>query len=81
MPPELIALIERFCQARRKGEARDEGGEPWIGAAYGPLAGMLALARELGLERALGKTRLGRLALFLVLARVTHRGSRLSSVR
>lgn len=81
MPPELIAVIERYCQAQRAGESNEGGGEPVIGAAYGPLAVMLALARELGIERALGKTRLGRLALFLVLARVIHRGSRLSSVR
>lgn len=82
MPPELIALIERFCQAQRNGESIESGGgEPVIGASYGPLATMLALARELGIERSLGRTRHGRLALFLVLARVLHRGSRLSSVR
>lgn len=82
MPAALIAIIERFCQEERTGTStQDWGDEPVIGAAYGPLAGMLSLARELGIERALGKTRQGRLALFLVLARVIHRGSRLSSVR
>ncbi len=52
-----------------------------IGPAYGPLAAMLALARECGIERALGTSRRGRLALFLVLARVLHRGSRRSAAR
>jgi len=39
------------------------------------------LASWLGIVAALGQTRLGKLALFLVLARVAHQGSRLSSVR
>ncbi len=81
MPPELIAVIEAFCRQQRGGEAPEVAGEPVIGPAYGPLAAMLTLARELGIERALGKTRQGRLVLFMVLARVIHRGSRLSSVR
>lgn len=85
LPSALVDLIERFCVAERKGEPLEvhAGSDPEIvvGPAYGPLAGLLALARELGLERALGTSRLGRLALFLVLARVLHRGSRLSATR
>jgi hypothetical protein len=84
LPAGLVALIERFCQAERDGAPLDgfvATEEPVIGAAYGPLASLLALAREAGIERALGFDRDGRLALFLVLARVAHRGSRLSSVR
>lgn len=83
LPAELVAVIEQWVEADRRGEhlALGAGGEPVIGRAYGPLAAMLALARELGLERAFGRSRLGRLALFLVLARVLHRGSRLSAVR
>lgn len=81
MPPELIALIERWCKDERGESMGPPSGEPVIGPAYGPLATMLALARDLGIERALGRSRRGRLALFLVLARVLHRGSRLSSVR
>lgn len=84
LPEALIALVERFCQAERDGRPLDElvspRGEPVIGPAYGPMAGLLGLAREAGIERALGDERLGRLALFLVLARVAHRGSRLSAV-
>lgn len=45
------------------------------------MGGLLALAREMGLERALGTSRRGKLAMFLVLARVLHQGSRLSAVR
>ena len=52
-----------------------------IGPAYGPLAALLGLAREVGIDKALGNGRKAKLALFLVLARVAHRGSRLSSVR
>ena len=85
LPPVLIELVERFCVAERNGEPLDGflGGasEVVVGPAFGPLAAMLALAREVGLERALGTSRPGRLAMFLVLARVLHRGSRLSSTR
>lgn len=85
LPPGLIDLIERFCIAERNGDPPgglpDDPLEVVVGLAFGPLAGLLALARELGIERALGTSRLGRLALFLVLARVLHRGSRLSSTR
>lgn len=81
MPPELIALIERYCRGEQGGAPSESSDELVIGRAFGPLAGVLAVARELGLERALGTSRVAKLALFLVLARVLHRGSRLSSVR
>jgi hypothetical protein len=84
LPDPLVALIERYCQCEREGLPVDSlvgGTEPVIGPAYGPLAALLGLARELGIERVLGTDRLGRLALFLVLARIIHRGSRLSAVR
>lgn len=83
LPEALVALIDRFCRAEREGKPLDDfvsSHDPIIGPAYGPLAALLALAREAGIERALGDERLGRLALFLVLARVAHRGSRLSAV-
>ena len=83
LPPGLIAVIEAYLRAERAGEPLrvDAGAEPVVGRAYGPLAALLALARELGLERVLGTSRVAKLALFLVLARVLHRGSRLSAVR
>jgi transposase len=46
------------------------------------LAGLHALARELGLVGAVGeKRRIQRLALYLIYARVAHQGSRLSAAR
>jgi hypothetical protein len=84
LPEPLIALIAHYCEAEREARPLDEvvgGGEPVIGPAYGPMAAMVALARQLGIERALGTDRRGRLALFLVLARIIHQGSRLSSTR
>ncbi|HHO58006.1 MAG TPA: IS1634 family transposase [Oceanithermus profundus] len=84
LPEPLVAMIERFCKAERAGEPLDafvSQDEPVIGPAYGPLAALLMLARQLGIDKALGGGRQARLAMFLVLARVAHRGSRLSSVR
>lgn len=84
LPEPLVALIERYCKAEREGQPVDGlvgEGEPIVGPAYGPLAALLVLARELGIEKALGSSRIGRLALFLVLARVAHQRSRLSAVR
>jgi len=84
LPEPLVEVIERYCKAEREGQALDSfvsTGEPVIGPAYGVLGGLLGVSRALGLEQALGKSREGRLSLFLVLARVAHRGSRLSAVR
>jgi hypothetical protein len=84
LPEALVALVDRFCKAERAGEPLDgfvSTGEPVIGPAFGVLGALLMLARQLGIERALGPGRQASLALFLVLARVAHRGSRLSSVR
>lgn len=83
LPSGLIDLVERYCAAERAGQTLElsAASVPMIGPAYGPLAALLALARECGIEKALGKTRMGRLSLFLVLARVLHRGSRRSAAR
>jgi len=51
------------------------------GSVYGVLAVLKKIADEIGLTKALGSTLLARLALFLVLARIPHQGSRLSAVR
>jgi hypothetical protein len=84
LPEKLVGLIESYCEAERRGEALEvspPGVEPVVGRAYGPMAALLGLAREMGLERVLGTSRLASLALFLILARVLHQGSRLSAVR
>jgi len=55
--------------------------DPTNGLVFGLLFVLKQLTDALGLTAALGKTRLAKLALFLVLARVAHQGSRLSAVR
>jgi hypothetical protein len=74
LPEPLIALIEAYCRGRK---ISVDAVDPVVGKAYGPLAATVAVA----IERALGHSRLGKLALFLVLARVCAQGSRLSAVR
>jgi len=51
------------------------------GLSVGAVLVVYSLARELGVERALGKDREGKLALFQVIARAIDQGSRLSAVR
>jgi transposase len=55
--------------------------DPTNGPVFGLLSALKQLADQLGLTAALGKARLSKLALFLVLARIAHGGSRLSAVR
>jgi hypothetical protein len=56
-------------------------GDPTSGLVFGLLFALKQLADELGLTTALGHSRLGKLSLFLILARLAHQGSRLSAVR
>jgi len=79
MPPSLVAVIDRFCRGERLVPV--DNLELCTGPAYGALAVLTEIAREAGIVEALGSSRIARLALFLVLARVIHQGSRLSSVR
>src|SRR5437868_5837453 len=51
------------------------------GLSIGAVAVLEGLARELGITRALGTARQGRLALWQVIARAIDQGSRLSAVR
>jgi transposase len=55
--------------------------KPTLGPIFGLLYALKQIAEALGITSALGTTRLAKLALFLVLARVAHQGSRLSAVR
>jgi transposase len=55
--------------------------ELFQGPIFGVLFVLKQIANQLGLTAAIGHTRLGKLALFLVLARLPHQGSRLSAVR
>jgi len=54
---------------------------PVLGPVFGLLFALKQITGQLGITAALGRTLLGKLALFLVLARVAHQGSRLSAVR
>jgi Transposase DDE domain len=51
------------------------------GLSFGAVWTVYHVARRLGIEKALGTTRAGRLALWQVMARVIDQGSRLSAVR
>ena len=51
------------------------------GSSIGAVWVVYELAKELGIEKALGKERKGKLALWQVIARVIDQGSRLSAVR
>ncbi len=56
-------------------------GRPVCGPSFGALYAVQAVADRLGVSRALGSSRRGQPALFLVLGRRLHQGSRLSAVR
>src|SRR5919109_4604864 len=51
------------------------------GVSFGAVWTVYHIARRLGIEKALGTTRAGKLALWQVVARVLDQGSRLSAVR
>ena len=55
--------------------------DPTVGRVFGLLHVLKQVALELVITAALGKSRLGKLALLIVLVRLAHQGSRLSSVR
>ena len=90
LPPDLIDLIERHCKQQPPppespcppGDGSATPAAIHLGPCYGVLAALDGLARELGLVQAVGEeSRLQRLALFLIYARLAHQGSRLSAVR
>jgi hypothetical protein len=54
---------------------------PQMGGAFGLLFVLKRIAEALGIGPALGHSRLAKLAMLLVLARVAHQGSRPSAVR
>lgn len=64
-----------------KGEFDGINGVPEVGESFGTLFVLKQIASEIGLTKALGRTREAVLSLFLILARVAHHGSRLSAVR
>ncbi len=92
LPPDLVELIASYCRNGANPPPPASAGAATAAAAavpsvhlgpgFGLLAGLHALAREIGLVQAVGEaTRLQRLALFLVYARLADQGSRLSAAR
>lgn len=75
--PERIDALRRAL----KGEFDGLGGEPMCDRIFGVLFVLKQIAERVGLVKVLGQEEMGRCALFLVLARVAHQGSRLSAVR
>lgn len=77
-PPHRIDALRRML----RGEFDHASvSDPTAGPVFGVLHALKHVASEIGIGAALGSKRAGKLALFLVLARVAHQGSRLSSVR
>jgi hypothetical protein len=84
LPTDLVALIEDYCRGSLPDAPARAAAAPavHVGPCYGLLAGLHALARELGIVRAVGEaTRTQRLALYLIYARLAFQGSRLSAAR
>ena len=75
------ACIKALRRALRGDFDHLQGADPVLGRVFGLLYGLHKIAEELGITAALGRRRLGKLALFVVLVRLAHQGSRLSAVR
>jgi len=77
--PERIEALRRALKGEFDGLVADV--DPTSDRIFGVLFALDKLAQRLGITRVLGRSRMGKLALFLVLARVADQGSRLSAVR
>ncbi len=75
--PARVDALRRALKGEFDGLSRD----PTSGPIFGVLFALKHLADELGITQALGKSKEATQALFLVLARIAHGGSRLSAVR
>ena len=80
-PHPLETGTDRRLGSTLKGEFDGLSGAPQSGEIFGVIFALKRLADELGITAALGKSKAATLALFLVLARIAHGGSRLSAVR
>jgi len=77
--PERIEALRRALKGEFDGLSGDL--PPTCGPIFAVLFVLKQLADRIGLTGVLGKERLAKLALFLVLVRVAAQGSRLSAVR
>lgn len=76
-PAPRVEALRRLL----RGELDCVSTDPVNGPVFGLLFVLKQIAEQLGLTAALGRTRLAKLALLLVLVRIAHHGSRLSAVR
>lgn len=82
--PNEVALIKLALQHKDdiEGFAKLEGKfSIENGISVGAIGAVLKVAKELGIDKALGNSKEGKLALWQVIARVLEQGSRLSAVR
>lgn len=77
-PPERVDALRRLLRGEFDNCA---AASPVCGPVFGLLYALKQIADRLGITAALGHSQMGKLALFLVLARIAHQGSRLSAVR
>src|SRR6266849_1083295 len=73
--------IEALRQVLRGDFDQLPPGEPILGPIFGLLFVLKQIADQLGLTAAIGHSRVGKLALLWILARVAHQGPRLSAPR
>jgi hypothetical protein len=79
-PAARIEALRRLLRGEFD-QAADLSVAPQLGPVFRLLFVLHRIAEGPGIGRALGHSRLAKLGLFLVLARVAHQGSRLSAVR
>ncbi len=77
--PERIEALRRSLKGEFDGIGLDV--DPVVDRNFGVLFVLKRLADRLEITKALGKSRMGKLGLFLVLARIADQGSRLSALR
>ena len=75
------ARIEALRRALRGDFDDATPSKPTLGPIFGLLYALKQIADAIGITAALATTRLAKLALFLILVRLAHQGSRLSAVR
>jgi len=83
LPPERIMALKRAFRGDfdQVSGSESEAFFTEQGPQFGALYLLNELAKEIGVDRTLGKDRMGKLALFLVLAQVIFKGSRAGAVK
>jgi transposase len=81
--PQHIEALKRAFRGEFDNVGNVDAGhnEPQVGEVFGTYFALKYLADELGITKILSGSKVKELALFLVLTRIAHQGSRLSAVR